>query len=164
MRSLASNVTVRPARRSDRNLLAAQRHELWPDGTLEEHERELEILFSGTSKAPREILVAEECGGRLIGFCELSVRTFAEGCTTDHVGYLEGWFVVSGARRRGVGRLLVEAGERWAKTRGCSEFASDAEAGHLQSLAAHLALGFEDQGLVRCFRKDLEEEGRGPGE
>jgi hypothetical protein len=34
-------------------------------------------------------------------------------------------------------------------------FASDAEADNDESIAAHLALGFTDRGLVRCFSKTL---------
>ena len=39
---------------------------------------------------------------------------------------------------------------------GCREFASDAVAGNRLSAAAHLALGFEEVVVIRCFRKDLE--------
>jgi hypothetical protein len=42
-----------------------------------------------------------------------------------------------------------------ARSAGCTEFASDAEADNEVSAAAHRALGFEDVGLIRCFRKDL---------
>jgi aminoglycoside 6'-N-acetyltransferase I len=71
------------------------------------------------------------------------------------VGYLEGWHVVEDARRRGIGAALVGAGERWAATRGCSEFASDAELDNPASLEAHAALGFEPVADIRCFRKSL---------
>ena len=75
---------------------------------------------------------------------------------TDRVGYLEGWFVAPDARRRGTGRALVRAAEQWARLQGCAEFASDAEADNEESALAHRALGFDDVGLVRCFRKDLQ--------
>ena len=58
-------------------------------------------------------------------------------------------------RNRGVGRALVEAAEQWAREQGCRELASDAQAGNEDSHRAHLACGFEDAGLVRCFRKVL---------
>lgn len=90
-----------------------------------------------------------------IGFAEVSLREYAEGCLTSPVGYLEGWFVVDRARRRGVGGALVEACERWAASKGCSEFASDAELDNLVSLDAHEALGFEAVADIRCFRKSL---------
>ena len=42
---------------------------------------------------------------------EASVRPLADGCTTQPVGYIKGWFVDSDVRRQGVGRKLVEAAE-----------------------------------------------------
>ena len=46
--------------------------------------------------------------------------------------------------------------ECWALTQGCTEFASDADPDNETSLAAHLACGFRDAGLARCFAKRLE--------
>ena len=71
------------------------------------------------------------------------------------LSYVEGWFVVPDARRRGVGRALLAAAERWARAQGSRELASDTEADNEVSAAAHEALGFEEVGLVRCFRKKL---------
>lgn len=101
------------------------------------------------------VLVAESAGAALVGFAEVSIRAYAEGCETDRVGYLEGWFVAPEARRHGTGRALVAAAEQWARSQGCAEFASDAEADNEESALAHRALGFDEVGLVRCFRKHL---------
>src|SRR6266576_5159315 len=79
----------------------------------------------------------------------------SEGCQGDRVAYLEGWFVVPGARGRGVGRALIAAAEDWGRAQGCREFASDAEPDNDVSAAAHHAVGFVEVGLVRCFRKEL---------
>ena len=145
-------VEVRPATLADADGLARLRHALWPDGLEADHRREIERFYAGPQMAP--LLVAEDRSG-LLGFAELSIRPYAEGCETDRVGFLEGWFVIPEARHRGVGRKLVAAAEAWARSAGCTEFASDAEADNEESAAAHRALGFEDVGLIRCFRKDL---------
>lgn len=100
------------------------------------------------------VLVAE-MKGRLAGFAELSIRPCAEGCSTEGVGYLEGWYVAPVFRRLGVGRALLRGAESWARTRGCGEFASDTHPGNSVSIKAHLACGFEDAGMVQCFRKTL---------
>jgi aminoglycoside 6'-N-acetyltransferase I len=86
---------------------------------------------------------------------ELSLRPYAEDCRTSPVAFLERWYVIPAARRQGVGRALVSAAERWAREWGCSEFASDTELDNSTSAAAHRALGFEDAGAIRCFRKGL---------
>jgi aminoglycoside 6'-N-acetyltransferase I len=150
-----SGISVRHVTMGDRDAWVQMRRELWPDASVAEHHAEAERFFTGSSREPLAVLVAEDNHGRLVGFAEASIRSYAEGCDTDSVGYLEGWYVAPGVRRRGVGRALVGAAERWAQSRGCSEFASDAEADNDASALAHRALGFADVGLVRCFRKSL---------
>jgi aminoglycoside 6'-N-acetyltransferase I len=93
--------------------------------------------------------------GAAVGFAELSIRAYAEDCTTDRVAYLEGWYVVPDARRQGVGRALMAAAETWGRSQGCTEFGSDALLDNDVSEAAHLALGFEETVQLRCFRKLL---------
>jgi len=93
--------------------------------------------------------------GRAVGFVELSIRNIVDSCSTDRVGYLEGWYVIPEARRQGIGAGLVAAGERWAKGQGCCEFASDAELDNEASRRAHRALGFTETGRTVNFRKDL---------
>jgi len=145
--------SVRLAGRSDTAVLARFRHALWPDGPEAEHRAEVERFFEKRAPAAA-VMLAEDASGPL-GFAELSIRPYAEGCDTDRVGFLEGWYVRPEARRRGVGRELVAAGLAWARAQGCTEFASDSEADNALGAAAHRALGFEEVGLIRCFRKTL---------
>ena len=147
-------VMVRPVTRADLEILRDLRCDLWPEGSAEEHRRELEGFFDGRARELQAILVAER-NGEPVGFCELSVRPHAEGCSTDRVAYLEGWYVTPDARRHGVGRSLVGAAEAWGRHRGCSELASDTAVDNRVGTAAHLGSGFEEVGLVRCFRKKL---------
>jgi aminoglycoside 6'-N-acetyltransferase I len=145
-------VEVRHGTLADAHALARLRRALWPEGSEAQHRREIEQSFAGRQTAP--LLVAEDRSG-LLGFAELSIRAYAEGCATDRVGFLEGWYVIPAARHRGIGRKLAAAAEAWARSMGCVEFASDAEANDEPSAAAHRALGFSEVGLIRCFRKDL---------
>jgi aminoglycoside 6'-N-acetyltransferase I len=146
---------IRPAARNDTAALVHLRHGLWPELSIDEHAAELASFFDGRCREPLAILVAEDSERELQGFCELSIRAYAEGCTSDQVGYLEAWYVAPDGRGRGVGRALIEAAEDWARFRGCTEFASDTEHDNGASAAAHQALGFSEVGLIRCFRKDL---------
>ena len=52
------------------------------------------------------VLFAEDGDARPTGFVELSLRAYAEGCQSDNVAYVEGWYVVPEARGSGVGRAL----------------------------------------------------------
>ena len=123
---------------------------LWPDSVPDE----IDEFFAGLLHEPLAVLVADD-GGALVGFVELSIRNIAEGCSTDRVAYLEGWWVDVGKRRQGIGRALVRAAEEWGRAQGCSEFASDTEIDNEDSAKAHAALGFEEVERIRCFRKSL---------
>ncbi len=74
---------------------------------------------------------------------------------TGPVGYVEGWYVDPAWRRRGVGRRLVEAAEAWARSRGCTEMASDTTSEYPDSPAVHRALGYSIARSCLCFRKEL---------
>ncbi len=144
---------VRPVEHGDAAEWLRLRHALFGDQEAV-HAREIERFFAGVSREPEAVLVAER-EGQLVGLAELSIRPYAEGCSSQNVGYLEGWFVEPEARGSGVGRALLSAAEAWAAARGCTEFASDAELGNEASRLAHTACGFEEVGQVRCFRKAL---------
>ena len=131
------------------------RRDLWPEGSAAEHGAEIDAFFAGRLQNPLAALVAIDGSGEAVGFAELSIRSYAEDCVTDHVAYLEGWYVAPHARGRGVGRALVEAAEQWGLARGCTEFASDALLDNEASAAAHRALGFEETVRIRCFKKQL---------
>jgi aminoglycoside 6'-N-acetyltransferase I len=148
-------ITIRPATQGDSRAWLLLRHALWREASESEHRAEIESFFAGHAREPLAVLLAEDGAGGVVGLAELSIRPSAEGCTSDRVAYLEGWFVVPEARRRGVGRALVRAAEEWGRDQGCTEFASDTQPDNLVSAAAHRALGFIEVGSVRCFRKDL---------
>jgi aminoglycoside 6'-N-acetyltransferase I len=155
-------IRVRPATRADSAAWVEMRAALWPSETEpNEHADEIAQFFAGTLREPAAVLIAVNGADTPLGFAELSIRTYAEDCETDHVAYLEGWYVKDTARRRGVGRALVEAAERWGREQGCSEFASDALLDNEVSAAAHRALGFTQTVELRCFRKDLPGGGGG---
>jgi aminoglycoside 6'-N-acetyltransferase I len=146
---------VRPAGPADVPAWAVLRQALWPTEPPHELTAEAGGFFANADTLLEAVLLAEASDGTLLGFAELSLRPYAEDCRTSPVAFLEGWYVIPAARRRGVGRTLVGAAEQWARERGCREFASDTEIDNSLSAEAHRALGFEDAGAVRCFRKNL---------
>jgi aminoglycoside 6'-N-acetyltransferase I len=133
------------------------RQALWPEGASD-HPFEIASYFAGRLREPLQVLLAFDDAEMPVGFVELSIRPSAEGCDTDSVAYLEGWYVVPEARQQGVGRALVQAALQWAREEGCSEFASDTLVDNEISAAAHRALGFTEVVQIRCFRKSLIEE------
>lgn len=129
------------------------RRRLWPDMTAEDLKAEQEgILFD-----PRRnrVLVSEDNSGALVGFVEVSLRDWADGCTTHPVGYIEGWYVEPQFRRSGVGRALICAAEQWALEYGCTELGSDAELANELSHRAHAGVGFTEVVRVVLFSKKI---------
>jgi aminoglycoside 6'-N-acetyltransferase I len=153
-------IAVRAASQSDAETWLRMRTGLWPEQSVEELRAEIAEFYADALPEPQAVLLAEDGPGEPIGMVELSIRATAEGCRTNRVAYVEAWYVVPGTRGAGVGRALMEAAEAWGRAHGCEELASDAEVGNEASARAHLALGFEDAGVIRCFRKELGEEGR----
>ncbi len=148
-----SLIQVRPVTSADGDRWLRMRCDLWPEGSESEHRAEIDKFLAGQLQQPLAALVALSPSGDAVGFAELSIRSYAEDCVTDRVAYLEGWYVVPAARRQGVGAALVGAAEDWARSQGCTEFASDALIDNHVSAAAHRALGFQETVQIRCFRK-----------
>lgn len=146
-------VTVRPLRETDLDDWFRLRKMLWDETRDADHKSEMiDILDHHETQL---VLLADAGGRRLVGFLEASIRPFVEDCDTDHVGYLEGWFVEPEFRKSGIGRKLVRQAEAWAREKGCTEMASDAEIGNDSSLAAHLNLGYKETSRLVHLRKDL---------
>jgi aminoglycoside 6'-N-acetyltransferase I len=146
-------VTVRPLRETDLGEWLRLRKLLWDETGEDDHKSEmLDILDHYDSQY---VLFAESGPGRLVGLLEASIRPYVEDCETDHVGYLEGWYVEPEFRKQGIGRELVRQAETWARERGCTEMASDAEIGNDLSLEAHLNLGYTETSRLVHLRKEL---------
>lgn len=147
------NFRVRPLIEKDIGEWFRLRKLLWEGSSDDEHKAEMRDIYEHTDS--QTIIVAETETGQLIGFLEAGIRPFVEDCRTDHVGYLEGWFVEPVFRRYGIGKKLVREAEKWARSKGCEEMASDAEIGNDLSLTAHLKLGYEETSQLVHLRKEL---------
>lgn len=146
-------VTVRHLRETDIDEWFRLRKMLWDETEDDDHKSEMiDILDHHESQL---VLFADTGSGRLIGFLEASIRPYVEDCETDHVGYLEGWFIEPEFRKQGIGRELVRQAEIWAREKGCTEMASDAEIGNDRSLTAHLNLGYRETSRLVHLRKEL---------
>ena len=144
---------IRAYRNTDHGEWHRLRRALWPGDTLE---AEMASMAAWLARPNTEVLVAERPDGAgLAGFAEVGMRSYADGCETSPVAYLEGWYVDEDVRRQGVGTSLVRAAESWARGQGFREMASDTQLDNAVSQQAHQALGFEEVERVVAYRKTL---------
>jgi aminoglycoside 6'-N-acetyltransferase I len=127
---------------------------LWPDCQLPPG-LSLVALQREVCDVPRSALFVAEAEGALRGFVGVGVRPRSEAGTSTPIPHVEAWFVVRGWRRRGVGRALLRAAEKWARDQGFSEIGSDTWANNRRSIRAHHAAGYRTAERLVFFVKPL---------
>jgi aminoglycoside 6'-N-acetyltransferase I len=146
----SSKIVIRDLGASDRHQWLCLRKQLWPESD------EADAL-AWESREDATTLLAESSEDGVIGFAEVSVRPYADGCDTSPVAFLEGWFVHSSHRQRDVGRCLVQAAVIWAKKRGLHELASDSLLEDTAANLAHLRVGFAEVERSIKYRMSLDQ-------
>jgi aminoglycoside 6'-N-acetyltransferase I len=132
------------------------RARLWPQADAAELAGEARAFAADPALSMLDaVFIAVDEDARPAGFLELCLRAFSDGCDSMPVPHVEGWYVDPTARRRGLGRALMQAAEAWARARGFSELASDSELHNVASHEAHDACGFEEVERLVKFRKVL---------
>ena len=132
--------------------LAGLTIQLWPDHDPEDLAEEFRRLVVNDDA----VCFIKYADNRPIAFAQCQLRhDYVEGTESSPVGYLEGIYVSEGYRKKGYAAELLSECEKWAKDKGCAEFASDCELGNTDSFRFHLSMGFEEVNRIICFRKDL---------
>ena len=143
---------IRKAETKDLRILAELSCKLWPDNTVEEMRSEMEEIIA----KPDAAFFLSYAGDMPIGFAQCQLRyDYVEGTDSSPIGYLEGIYVAEECRNQGIARELLSTCETWAKSKGCTEFASDCELDNVQSLKFHLNVGFEEANRIICFTKKI---------
>lgn len=148
--------TVRQKGANDRAVWVEMRIALWADETAREHAKMIDEMLSGGDAWG---LVAQAADGAAIGFAEIAVRKYANGCDTRPVAFLEGVWVKPQFRRRGIAARLIAHATTVLAARGFRQLGSDTQIDNHTSQAAHLAWGFSETERVVYFRKVLKRGG-----
>lgn len=148
---MESGLKVRPLTTHDRAVWLAMYRKLFADETDAALSVEIDrILFADT----RWGYIAE-LAGKPVGFAEMSIRPFANGCVSQPVPFLEGIWADADARRAGVASALLAEIEAEITRKGYTELGSDVLLGNMDGMGFHEGSGFEETERCVYFRKSL---------
>ena len=143
---------IREAKKNDAEVLAELAVQMWSSHTI----LELKADFEEITENEQAICYIKYVDSKPVGFAHCQLRTdYVEGTHSSPVGYLEGIFIKAEYRNHGFAKELLKECEKWAKEKGCTEFASDCELDNDDSFRFHRAMEFEEANRIICFRKDI---------
>lgn len=144
-------IIVRHIHAEDREAWFNMRKGIWTEAPDDYLRFDMDSIFNNEDAAVFMAFVEGEPAGMI----EVRLRDYGEGCESSPVGYIEGWFVHPHFRGRGVAGVLVGAAEHWARTKGCTEMASDTWLDNESSIRAHLRAGYYEVERLVHFVKRL---------
>lgn len=136
----------------DKRIWAEMRAQLWPDESPLAHAEAVGRMLHDNDVCG---FIAETSRATGVGFAEVALRKYANGCECQPVPFLEGIWVNPQFRRQGVGTRLLEHLGAFLIARGFREIGSDTHIDNHSSQAAHLGWGFFETERVVYFRKVL---------
>lgn len=148
-----SSVQIRRAAPEDIPAMAALLKDLFSieadfDFDAGKQERGLGLLLQDPES--RCAMVAADSSGRIVGMVTMQfVMSTAEGAPS---GWIEDMVVDKSARRRGVGRRLLQAILDWGFANGATRFQLLADKGNAPALEYYKSLGWSGTSLI-CLRK-----------
>lgn len=142
---------IRKAVYEDKDEWFKMRKGIWPDVP----DSYMQFDMDGILASEEDAVFLAFADERPVGMIEVRLRDYGEGCSSSPVGYIEAWFVYPEFRGGEAAEALVRIAEDWARSKGCTEMASDTWLDNVGSIRAHLKRGyFEVERLVH-FMKHL---------
>ena len=145
----AGGMRVRRARSSDIPQLALLAGQLgYPSS-----EDEIRVRLAGIEAAPEHALfIAESADGKLAGFLNVYVMRTIDSDARTEIAAL----VVDDAHRSlGVGKVLIEQAEAWARENGCRAIGLRSNVIRERAHRFYERLGYEHYKTQKTFRKTL---------
>jgi len=158
-------VIIRPARDADRNalfegMIALQAFERSLEPNRADPEavaaRHVEDLLAQRDRGEAEILVAE-ADGRVVGWIGVVTRYTSDDLLERHrrFAYITDLIVLEAHRRRGLGRRLLEAAERYAASQGDRRLRVGVLAANDHAHRVYAKAGYRDYEVI--LEKEIDE-------
>lgn len=111
-----------------------------------------QVLAARLSDPPDDfaVLIAEDGNGERLGF--IHVHSGKDHYHRDEHGHVEDLIVVPGEEGRGVGALLMEKGEEWARSRGYRWLSLNVFAGNGRARELYRRLGYGED-MIKCVKE-----------
>ena len=149
MKQTTTSIEVRTAGKNDVEALARLAGELGYPSTAAQVRERLDAIGGNPQRAT---FVAAARSGEVVGWIELSeIRSLVHDTRAEITGLV----VDSMHRGAGVGRLLVERGETWARERGLSTIGVRSNVIRDRTHGFYLGLGYAVTKSQKVFRKAL---------
>ncbi len=148
---MSEQFSIREMTETDRSTWARMYREIYPDDHIDGLNAEISRILRSSD---RWGFCVQE-GVQTLGFAEVSIRPFANGCRSHPVPFLEAIWCDPRYRKAGVARALLDYVEDFVKAHGYSEIGSDVLQENSQGLEVHERFGFEATETVTYFRKSL---------
>jgi GNAT superfamily N-acetyltransferase len=142
-------IEIRPATQGDVYRLAMLCEQLGYPSTPEQVRQRLDELQRNEHQA---VFVAEEVGGQVVGWVQVFGRQLL---VVDRHAELGGLVVAEGHRGRGVGGLLMEQAEDWARARGCGALYVRSNVVREGAHRFYEGIGYDQIKTSRVFFKEL---------
>lgn len=148
--SLNKQITIHQATEKDFADWGAMRQKLWPESSYDELKDLMHLR-----EAKDFVCYIAEADNKTVGFIEIALRPYANGCSVSPVAFVEGIWVDDAFQKHGIGRALMAKAEDWARSHEIKELGSDTRIESEHSIHAHKSWGFVETERVVYFRKDL---------
>ncbi|MBH0160738.1 aminoglycoside 6'-N-acetyltransferase [Fictibacillus sp. 26RED30] len=144
---------IKEAKEHDLDSLTELALALWPDIEFIDLRKEFKQLLN----SDKDKVIVYLMHAKLIAFIHISVRSdYVEGSKDSLTGFIEGIYVKPEYRKKGISKKLIEKGESWLKTKGCSQIGSDIEQSNDTSYHFHKSVGFKEVNRLIAFIKEIE--------
>ena len=140
----------------DYEALATLRHKSWPQDSISAHHKDIMALFAKDRPlyARRDGFIAYD-DRHAVGFIELSLRPYVNGCLKSPVGFIEGLYCAPDYDKEALSLSFISKATTWAKDNGARELATDTYLENTIAQQDHQRWGFQATEKIVYFRKKL---------